>query len=214
MQNQESDRYKIMLIELFRILLKIVFNGFMRVKVIDRDKLPKEGAVILTANHVGMLDMFMIGYRIPRLVHWMAKEELFKNKLLAKFITSLGAYPLKRGTRDTSATRTTFELLEQGEVVGIFSQGTRAKKGQPRPKAKPGVVKYAFETNTIIQPVAIWGNVRIFGKVYVKFGEPFYIPAPPEGTRYDKNAFAEMAQKVLDDIYGMMSVPGGENGNH
>ena len=203
-----------LVVEAFRVLLKIIFNGFMRVKVIGQENLPKEGPVLLTANHVGMLDMFMIGYRIPRLVHWMAKEELFRNKLLAKFITRFGAYPIKRGSRDTGATRTTFELLEKGEVVGIFSQGTRAKKGQPLPKAKPGVVKYAFETNTVIQPVAIWGNVRIFGRVYVKFGKPFYIPQPPEGTRYEKQDFVQMAQKVLDDIYGMMSVPGDTHGNH
>ena len=113
--------------EFLRVLCKIFFSVFLRVRVIDADKMPREGGVIVAANHESMLDMFMIGYRVPRYIKWMAKEELFKNKLVAKFITACGAYPVKRSTRDVSAARTTFEMLERGEPVGIFPQGTRAK---------------------------------------------------------------------------------------
>ena len=190
-------------VEILRTVLRFGFCTFRRVKVSGAEHVPKEGPVLLAANHVGMLDMFMIGYRLPRLVHWMAKEELFKNKLVARFIRYFGAYPINRTVRDTSAARTTFELLEQGEIVGIFPQGTRAKKGKPVPKAKAGVVKYAVETDTPVLPVAIWGKTHLFGKMYVRFGEPFRYPQPPEGEHYDKKQYLEMAQKLLDDIYAM-----------
>lgn len=84
--------------EFLRVLCKIFFSVFLRVRVIDADKMPREGGVIVAANHESMLDMFMIGYRVPRYIKWMAKEELFKNKLVAKFITACGAYPVKRST--------------------------------------------------------------------------------------------------------------------
>jgi 1-acyl-sn-glycerol-3-phosphate acyltransferase len=190
-------------VEILRTVLRFGFCTLRRVRVYGAEHVPKEGPVLLAANHVGMLDMFMIGYRLPRLVHWMAKEELFKNKLVARFIRYFGAYPINRTVRDTSAARTTFELLEKGEIVGIFPQGTRAKKGKPVPKAKAGVVKYAVETDTSVLPVAIWGKTHLFGKMYVRFGEPFRYPQPAEGEHYDKKQYLEMAQKLLDDIYAM-----------
>lgn len=190
-------------VEILRTFLRGAFCTLRRVKVYGAENVPEQGAVLVAANHVGMLDMFMIGYRLPRLVHWMAKEELFKYKLPARFIRYFGAYPINRKVRDTSAARTTFELLEQGEMVGIFPQGTRARKGQPIPKAKAGVVKYAVETDTPVLPVAIWGKTHLFGKMYVRFGEPFRYPQPPEGEHYDKKQYMEMAQKLLDDIYKM-----------
>lgn len=190
-------------VEILRTVLRFGFCTFRRVRVYGAEHVPKEGPVLLAANHVGMLDMFMIGYRLPRLVHWMAKEELFKNKSVARFIRYFGAYPINRTVRDTSAARTTFELLEKGEIVGIFPQGTRAKKGKPVPKAKAGVVKYAVETDTPVLPVAIWGKTHLFGKMYVRFGEPFRYPQPAGGEHYDKKQYLEMAQKLLDDIYAM-----------
>lgn len=190
-------------VEILRTVLRFGFCTFRRVRVYGAEHVPKEGPVLLAANHVGMLDMFMIGYRLPRLVHWMAKEELFKNKPVARFIRYFGAYPINRTVRDTSAARTTFELLEKGEIVGIFPQGTRAKKGKPVPKAKAGVVKYAVETDTPVLPVAIWGKTHLFGKMYVRFGEPFRYPQPSGGEHYDKKQYLEMAQKLLDDIYAM-----------
>ena len=133
--------------EFLRVLCKIFFSVFLRVRVIDADKMPREGGVIVAANHESMLDMFMIGYRVPRYIKWMAKEELFKNKLVAKFITACGAYPVKRSTRDVSAARTTFEMLERGEPVGIFPQGTRAKGNGRTHRAKHGVAKFASRRN-------------------------------------------------------------------
>lgn len=144
--------------EFLRILCKIFFSLFVRVRVIDADKMPREGGLVVAANHESMLDMFMIGYRVPRYIKWMAKEELFKNKLIAKFITACGAYPVKRSARDVSAARTTFEMLEKGEPVGIFPQGTRSKGNGRAHKAKHGVAKFAVEADVPVQPVAIWGK--------------------------------------------------------
>lgn len=198
--------------EFLRALCKIFFTLFIRVRVIDVEKMPREGGVIVAGNHESMLDMFMIGYRVPRYIRWMAKEELFKNKLVAKFITACGAYPVKRSTRDVSAARTTFEMLEKGEPVGIFPQGTRSKGTGRAHKAKHGVAKFAVEAGVPVQPVAIWGKIRLFGRVYVRFGDPIRLPCPAQGTKYTKEDYQAMAQEILDKIYTLMEEP--ELGNH
>lgn len=196
-----------------RGLVSVIFTLFIRVKVVGLQNVPKEGAVIVAANHETMLDMFMIGYKVKsRLIRWMAKEELFRNRLLAKLITMLGAYPLKRGARDTAAVKTTFDLLAKGEMVGIFPQGTRAK-GRKREelKVKHGVAKFAVDTNTPVLPVAIWGKCRLFGKVTVRFGEPYLLPQPAEGEIYGRETYQALAESIMDRVYGLMEV---SDGNH
>ena len=141
----------------------------------------------------------------------MAKEELFKNKLIAKFITACGAYPVKRSARDVSAARTTFEMLEKGEPVGIFPQGTRSKGNGRAHKAKHGVAKFAVEADVPVQPVAIWGKIRLFGRVYVRFGDPIRLPQSTEDTKYTKEEYQKMSQEILDTIYMLMEVPEIEN---
>lgn len=188
-----------------RIITNILFAVFIRVKVFGRENLPDNGAVILVSNHETMLDMFMIGYKIKRKVHWMAKVELFKNKLLAKIITSLGAYPVKRGTRDQSAVRTTIELLEKGEVVGIFPQGTRSKGRGRTLKVKSGVAHFAIDSGAYVQPVALWGKFRLFGRVYVRFGKPYKIEKTKDN--YTKEEYETIANDIMNRIYDLMTIP-------
>ncbi len=190
-----------------RLLTHILFSVFIRVKVIGKENLPEKGAVLLVSNHETMLDMFMIGYKIKRKVHWMAKEELFRNKLFAKIITGLGAYPVKRNSRDQAAIKATLNLLEQEKVVGIFPQGTRSRGRGLSLKAKPGTAHFAVDTGAIIQPVAIWGNVRLFGKVYVRFGKPYYIDKKSGTEQYTKDEYTEISNNIMKGIFDMMNVP-------
>lgn len=197
--------------EVLRVFLKIFFRIFVRVRVFGAENLPAEGGVIVAGNHQSMLDMFMIGYRLPRYVKWMAKEELFKNKLIAKIITAMGAYPVNRSVRDLSAARTTFEMLDKGEVIGIFPQGTRVKGKDRTRKARHGIAKFAVGANVPILPVAIWGKIRIFGRVYVRFGKPVTLPQAADGMNYTKEDYQRMSQDILEQIYSLMEVPQSEN---
>ena len=197
--------------EVLRVICRFIFFFFIRVKVYGAEKVPQSGGLVVAANHESMLDMFMIGYRLPRYLKWMAKEEIFKNKLLGKIFTACGAYPVKRNSRDLSAARTTFELLEKGEAVGIFPQGTRSRGNGRNNKAKHGVSKFAIEAGVPVQPVAIWGKIRLFGKVYVRFGDPVLLPQPAEGEKYTKEDCTKMAQEILDGIYSLMEVPADGN---
>ena len=196
--------------ELVRWFFRVVFKLFVRTKVFGAENVPAQGPVVVVSNHESMLDMFLIGYRVPRYIKWMAKEEIFRNKLMAKFFTALGAYPVKRGARDVGAAKTTKELLERGEIVGIFPQGSRGKGKKGRLPAKPGFVRFAVDGDALIQPVAIWGKIRLFGKVYVRFGEPFSAKEKLGVDHLnDRAAIQQLAAETLDGIYNMMEVPDG-----
>lgn len=195
--------------EFVRWIFRVIFKLFVRTTVFYPEKVPEKGPVVVVSNHESMLDMFLIGYRVPRYIKWMAKEELFKNKLFGKLLMALGAYPVKRGSRDVGAARTTKELLERGEIIGIFPQGTRSKGRGKKLPAKPGFVRFAVDGDAVIQPVAIWGKIRLFGKVYVRFGEPFSVRERlGEEHLNDRAAIQQLAAETLEDIYNMMEVPG------
>lgn len=187
-----------------RYLVKIFFKIFYRVKYYGLENIPEEGGYLLCANHVTGMDMFYIGVQLKRRVHWMAKSELFDIPVLSGIIKWFGAYPLTRGKADLKAAKSTLEYLEQGEIVGIFPQGTRTfNKDISKIKPKQGVAKFAAESGKPIFPVGIDGRARIFSKVNIVYGKPFYLDVE-EGKKYTKVEYLEMSQKIMDNIYKMI----------
>lgn len=190
------------MIQVLKFIVIIVFSLFFRVRISGRQNVPDKGPYILCANHVGELDMFFIGYRIRRLIHWMAKEELFRNFLLGAVITWLGAFPVKRGKGDIGAIKTAFRLLKEGHIVGIFPEGHRRKNGVAL-KAHSGAAMIAVKADVEILPVALEGSMRPFSKVRVVFGKPFKLNTDND-KKYTNEEFAEMSENIMRKIYGLL----------
>ena len=106
------------------------------------ENIPKDGGYILCSNHRSMHDPVFLIHKEPHRVHFMAKEELFRNKLFGALIRDLGAFPVARGKGDTSAIDKSVELLREGGVLIIFPEGTRSKDGVPL-RARSGVAVIA-----------------------------------------------------------------------
>ncbi len=187
-----------------RFLVRVISAVFVRTKVSGLENIPESGGYIIAPNHVTAMDPVFIEYRMKRRVHWMAKSELFKNKFAGWFLRLLGAFPVKRGALDVNAAKTVFELLEQGELVGIFPQGTRSKDPANPAKARHGVTKFAVEAGVPVIPVAMYGKFKLFRRAYVKFGKPVKFEKKADGTPYTKAEYTEMAQSLVDGIYAMM----------
>jgi len=192
------------MLEIARFLVNVYFSIFYRVEVINKEYVPEEGAALLCSNHVGALDMFFIGYKIKRLVHYMAKKELFKNPVIGAVIRWLGAFPVNRGKGDVGAIKTVFKLLKEGKIVGIFPEGTRTGgKINANRKIKPGIAMLAIKSGVPIIPVAIKGSYRLFGKVKVIFGQPFKIEAD-ENRKYHNDELIEISKTIMNKIYSLM----------
>src|SRR5436190_23652651 len=102
---------------------------YFRMSRIGREHIPREGAVIIAANHRSFLDPFVIGTLVRRPVYFVAKTELFARRWQAWILNALGAFPVDRGASDEEMMRTARAILERGDCVVICPEGTRVRHG-------------------------------------------------------------------------------------
>ncbi|MDX6490321.1 MAG: 1-acyl-sn-glycerol-3-phosphate acyltransferase [Gaiellaceae bacterium] len=152
-------------------------RGLYRLRVRGLEHLP-EGGFVLAANHTSNFDPWPLG--LPLLPHrqlrFMAKSELF-NPVLAPLLRAAGAFKVRRGEGDMDAMRTAAELAREGEIVVMFPEGTRQKKGlRKKHEARPhtGAARIALAAGVPLVPAAITGTDRLrrLGRLQVTYGEP------------------------------------------
>ena len=130
-----------MIYTLVKNLFKILFTIFLRLKVEGTENIPKDGPLVIASNHLSLLDPPVLGTAATRKVHFMAKEELFV-PVLGTIYKILGAFPVRRGGADRAAIKHGIDILESGQVLAIFPEGTRSKTGELG-KAQPGALMMA-----------------------------------------------------------------------
>ena len=119
--------------------------GPTRVK--GKGHVPREGGLLILANHISDIDPVMLQYASPLPIHFMAKSELYEMKGLGKIISKYKAFPDKRGEPDRAAIKHAVALLKIGEVVAIFPEGQLSEDGQLQ-ELKPGVTLLARMAQT------------------------------------------------------------------
>jgi 1-acyl-sn-glycerol-3-phosphate acyltransferase len=145
---------------LVRGLFQPFFHIYFRMSRIGREHIPAEGPVILASNHRSFLDPFVIATMARRPMYYVAKRELFSNRLQAWLLNALGAFPVDRGAGDGEMIETAKAILARGDIVLIFPEGTRIRPGslgQP----KRGVGRLALETGVPVVPVAVIGTEAV-----------------------------------------------------
>ena len=187
-----------------KVISRILFGIFFRVELVNKHYVPEKGSALICANHKSQLDMFFLGYKLKRCIHYIAKEELFRNPLLGAVMRSLGAFPVKRGSGDVKAIRTGLDLLEKGHIIGIFPEGTRRKgKSRGEMKIKPGSAMFAIKSGVAIIPVALEGSYKIFSRVRVIFGKPFYLDVD-KNKKYTVEEMTQISRDIMDKVYSLM----------
>lgn len=156
----------------FYFFIRNFFKPFFflkfRMKYIGAENVPPDGAYILASNHRRAVDPILMGMGLKRQVLFMAKEELFQNWFTKWFLSKLGAFPISRGKADTGSIRHFEQALEEGNLMGIFIEGTRAKDDNFLPP-KNGVSLIAWDTKTPVIPVC---HTKIGGRIVMHFGKP------------------------------------------
>jgi glycerol-3-phosphate dehydrogenase (NAD(P)+) len=164
-----------------RWVLKAGILVYFRLRRLGREHIP-DGGVILASNHRSFLDPFAIGCCLGRPIYFVAKQELFKNPVIGWFLNCLGAFPVKRGGSDEESVATSLALLERGEAVVIFPEGTRIRTGSlARPRR--GVGRLALESGRPVVPIAVTNSERARRgwrikpvKVHIRCGPPITFP--------------------------------------
>lgn len=156
-------------------LYLVVFNNW---EIKGKKNIPPEGPVILVGNHVSLWDPPILACSVDRKVNFMAKDELFRIPILGKLISLVGAFPIKRGKPDRNALRLADKLLYNGEILGLFPEGTRNKTEELLP-FHPGTALFALRAGAPIVPMYLQGTGTTFpltlrGKIKVNIGKPLY----------------------------------------
>jgi 1-acyl-sn-glycerol-3-phosphate acyltransferase len=136
------------------------FLIYLPMERVGRKHLPKTGPLLLASNHRSFLDPFVIGTLVRRPVYYFAKRELFEKRWQAWILNALGAFPVDRGTGDRAAMDTARAILERGDCVVLFPEGTRIRKsslGSPR----RGIGRLALETGVPVVPIAVRGSENV-----------------------------------------------------
>jgi 1-acyl-sn-glycerol-3-phosphate acyltransferase len=188
-----------------RLLLVPFFRVYFRLDGTGAEHIPERGAAIVAANHRSFLDPFVIGVLARRPVYYMAKRELFERPLQAWLLSALGAFPVDRGAGDEQAMATARELLERGECVVIFPEGTRIRRG-PLAAPRRGVGRLALQTGAAVVPVAVIGTDRVRRgwrvrpcKVALRCGRPLRYPIAERPSQ-------KIALGVAERIWACVSV--------
>ncbi|WP_144547488.1 1-acyl-sn-glycerol-3-phosphate acyltransferase [Bacillus sp. X1(2014)] len=172
-----------------------IFKPLYRVEAIGLEHFPKEGGVLLCANHIHNFDPIIVGIMAPRPVHYMAKEEIFSVPVLGNIVRKCNAFPVKRGFSDREALRTGLKILKDGHVFGLFPEGTRSKTGELG-KGLAGAGFFALRSSAAVVPCAIIGPYQSFRKLKVVYGEPIDL----EEMRKEKASAEQVTELIMSKI--------------
>jgi 1-acyl-sn-glycerol-3-phosphate acyltransferase len=178
---------------------RLISRGITRVRVEgDLAAIPREGPVILAVNHISNADPVLIGAwltpALGRRIHWLGKKEMFDWPVVGWVARNGGVLPVDRGAADVEAFRMATRVLEAGQVLVIFPEGTRSPTGELQ-QPKDGLAMLAIRTGATVVPIGISNTDRVWpkgrkiprlgGHATMRIGEPFKIAdlLPPEIDR-------------------------------
>jgi 1-acyl-sn-glycerol-3-phosphate acyltransferase len=183
-----------------------------RAEVAGADRIPREGPCIVVANHESTVDPFVLGLATPRVIRYMAKGELWRNRLVAWTMEGFGAFKVERGIGDSVALGRARALLEGGEIVGIFPQGT-CLPIRHRPFLRTAA-RLALETGAPIVPAALVGTERILRPHKARLGLPKVRVLVARPIRVDRQkptaALARALTEEAETAVGELRRPYGE----
>lgn len=188
-----------MFYKLIRCIAKWLVHSKFLIEIIGIEHFPKKGPVILAANHVSNFDPLILGSVIGREIHFLAKKELYSFRPARWFLKKLQAIPVDRCSGNViRPVRCCLRVLNNGEVIGIFPEGKRCKKGE-WVEPKKGAAFLTVKTGAPIIPVALIGVQKGFRKpIKVHIGMPVY-PFDLGVTDY-----THISQTIMNQIRKMM----------
>ena len=177
----------------------ITLKPIYRFDVKGLEHFPKTGGVLICSNHIDALDPPVVGITAPRPVHFMAKEELFHMPILKPLLPKINAFPVKRGLSDREALRKALALLKNGDVMGLFPEGTRNTDGKLG-KGFSGAGFFALKGDANVVPCAIIGPYKPLKRLKVVYGKPIDM----QPYRYRKATAEEVTSVIMNEIQKLL----------
>lgn len=191
-------------------LFRLFFRLYGRWKVVGLENIPRTGPVLFATNHASYIDP-PLGWAAvygQRKMWGMARDNLWKHPVIAYLLDSIGAIPLRRQSADRMALRQAIDILNRGETIGIFPEGTRTPDGKLLP-AQPGIALLVQRTGAAVVPVAMLGTYEMLPRnqkklkrvpLTILFGKPLHFGK--EASR------EEITTKTMEAIAALMTAHG------
>ena len=191
-----------------RAVVVLIGKVYFRISVRGREHVPVSGPFILSPIHRSFLDTPAVAAVTRRRMRYMGKESLWKTRFGGWFFSTAGGFPVQRGSADRDALRAGTEVLERGEPLVLFPEGTR----QSGPVVTPlfqGAAYLACRTGAPIVPVGIGGSEAAMRrgskmvwphKITIVVGEPLWPPPPGASGRVPRKAITELSDRLAAAI--------------
>lgn len=154
-------------------ILNISSKVLFRIEVQGVENIPQEGACIITANHKSNWDIvFMAGLMGKRVINTVAKKELFEVPILRAILKKCFVIPIDRNNPDIKTIKRILKVLKENKALCIFPEGTRHKDLNTFADAKSGLGMFAVKGKSVVVPVSIVTNYKLFSKVIVYIDKP------------------------------------------
>lgn len=216
MTKPEIDEKELLAGHLTPLIRTVAFGSRVLARSITRvriegalDTIPRDGPLILAANHMSNADPVVIGAwltpALGRRIHWLGKREMFEWPIVGWMARNGGVVPVDRGGADIEAFRIAQRVLEAGQVLMVFPEGTRSRDGVLQ-QPKDGLAMLALRTGAPIVPIGVSESDRFWprgqklprpgGRIVMRVGRPFRVQEElPEGI--DRRAAKTAATDVI-----------------
>lgn len=171
MKNKDS----MIFYRVLKFILEPIFRLYYNPKIIGKENIPKDGAILIVGNHKHLYDQCLTIIATRRPIHYMAKKEYFDGKMSC-FFKLAGCIPVDRSKKDENATKKALTILDQKKALGLFPEGTRNKTDQFLLPFKYGAVSMAKKKDAYIVPFGLTGDYKFRSKnLTIRFGKPYKI---------------------------------------
>jgi cytidylate kinase len=194
------------------LVLRVIARAIIRIRVEgDLSAIPESGPLIIAANHASSADPVLIGAflngRLHRPLNWLGKRELVEMPVIGWFMRQAGIHPVDRATADVEAFRTAIRVLESGNILTVFPEGTRSPDGVLQ-EVREGVAVLALRSGAPVLPVGVADSDKVWRKgallptpgrsITVRYGRPFVVADElPESVKGDRRKAKEAATRLI-----------------
>ena len=201
-----------------RFIVIVICRVYLRLRIIDAHKIPETGTFILAPSHRSTLDIPVAAATTRRRLMYMGKDSMWKIKPIGAFLTALGSFPVTRGSADLEALKRCIAVLDRGDPLVLFPEGTR-HRGRIIEPLFDGAAFIAYKTGVPIIPVGIAGSEEIWPpgtklprprKCVAVVGDAIY-PKNLNGARASRELMSEFTlelqtslQSVFDQAFQLL----------
>jgi len=201
-----------------RFIVVAICRVYLRLTVVDAHKIPRTGTFILAPSHRSTVDIPVASATTRRRLLYMGKDSMWKFKPIGVLLSALGSFPVTRGSADLEALKRCIAVLDRGDPLVLFPEGTR-HRGRIIEPLFDGAAFIAYKTGVPLIPVGIAGSEEIWPpgskfprpkKCIAVVGDAIY-PKPLNGARASREMMSELTvqlqselQKVFDEAFRLL----------